>query len=518
MRVFLMKVFWGIFAGVALVGFASCAGTQQEAEREVKEEKAGKVETAELDTTAAQTGQKTTKKTENAIPDSYKALEFLPYSYETPDPLAYRVVLSDSVTGYIVSDTTLPLSSLAIFFRESTVPAELGEAAAKEVLSGMFRNGGTKELSPSALDDSLDFISAKIGGSLGSLSSSVEVNSLSRDFYETALLAREIFTKPAFDSSRLELQKAAFVEAYEHRFDSPSDVLKALRYKVNYAPSPRLWDVRAEEYAKVSRADLLKAAPGKFNPGRVIFAYAGDLPRDSVLAFLKQYFAGWQVDTTAKRDSAERLKLLRKPGIFAVEREVTQANISLNQPFLRRPHPDYYPAAVASFILGGGSFSSRLMERVRSDEGLVYGISSRVGNSFDDTTLTTIFLQTKADQAPKALEIIFAEIRKLAEGGPTGEELAQAKKTLIESLPSQFPDAEETAVTFASNEYTGRKFDHYKEYVEEISAVTAEQVKQMIAKYFDPEKMTISIVGPRAAFEALPNVQVIPIDSLEMRP
>lgn len=503
-----------IFAGFALIGLASCAGTQAETAKE-----SGKVEpAAKLDVTAAQPEQKTTQKTEDSLPASYKALSFPEFHYETPDPLAYRVVLSDSVTGYIVSDTTLPLSSLSIFFREATVPSELGEAAAKEVLSGMFRNGGTKELSPSAVDDSLDFISAKIGGSLGSLSSSVEVNSLSRDFYETALLARDIFTKPAFDSARLELQKAAFVEAYEHRFDSPSDVLRALRYKVNYASSPRLWDVRAEEYAKVSRADLLKAAPGKFNPGRVIFAYAGDLPRDSVEAFLKQYFAAWQVDTTAKRDSAERLKLLRKPGIFAVVREITQANISMNQPFLRRPHPDYYPAAVASFILGGGSFSSRLMERVRSDEGLVYGISSRVGNSFDDTTLTTIFLQTKAEQAPKALEIIFAEIRKLAEGGPTEEELAQAKKTLIESLPSQFPDAEETAVTFATNEYTGRKFDHYKEYVAEIGAVTAEQVKEMIAKYFDPEKMTISIVGPKAAWETLPNVQVVPLDSLEMRP
>lgn len=511
-----MKALLKVFAGFALFGLASCAGTQ--GAEETPEAKVTEPAAAKPPVTEAQTALEPAKKSGSSIPDSYKDLTFPEFSYETPDPLAYRVVLSDSVTGYIVTDTTLPLSSLSILFREATVPAEIGEAAAKEVLSGMFRNGGTKGLSPSAVDDSLDFISARIKGSLASLSSTVEVNALSRDFYETALLARELFTKPGLDSARLEIQKAAFVEAYEHRFDSPSDVLRALRYKVNYEKSPRLWDAKAEEYAKVSREALLKLAPGKFNPSRVIFAYAGDLPRDSVEAFLKKYFEEWKVDTLAKRDEAERLKLLRKPGTFAVEREITQANISLNQPFLRRPHKDYYPAAVASFILGGGSFSSRLMERVRSDEGLVYGISSGVGNSFDDTTLTTIVLQTKAEQAPKALEIVFAEIRKLAEGGPTEQELLQAKKTLIESLPSLFPDAEETAVTFATNEYTGRQFDHYKQYVEEISAVTAEQVKEMIAKYFDPAKMTISIVGPKAAWETLPDVQVIPLDSLEMRP
>ncbi len=57
--------------------------------------------------------------------------------------------------------------------------------------------------------------------------------------------------------------------------------------------------------------------------------------------------------------------LLKKPGVYAVEKDITQANISMNQPFVKRPHPDYYPTAVASFILGGGSFSSRLTSKIR---------------------------------------------------------------------------------------------------------------------------------------------------------
>ena len=451
-------------------------------------------------------------------PAKYQDIQYPEFKYVVPRPETYRVVISDSITGYIVEDKSLPLASLSVMFREYTVPKSAEEIAAKEILSGMFKNGGSKVMSAQAIDDSLEFISAGIGGGVGTRSSHFSVNSLSRDFYSTANMARDIFTKPAFDSARLEIQKANFVTAYERRFDTPAAVLGALKAKVNYQSSPRLWDANAEEYKKVSVADLQKFAPGKFTPNRIVFSFAGDLPRDSVIAFLTDYFKNWNVETAKTLDTAETTILLNKPGIYGVDREVTQANIALNQPFIKRPHPDYYKAVVASFILGGGSFSSRLMEQVRSNNGLAYSIYSTVGNSYNDTALTTIALQTKIESAKQALDLIKQEIEKLAAEGPTEAELALAKKTLIESLPSMFSTAEETAGTFADNEFVGKKMDHFDEYVREINAVTAEDVKAMTAKYFDYSKMTISVVAPKAVLESLGNVTIIPLDSLEMRP
>jgi zinc protease len=184
---------------------------------------------------------------------------------------------------------------------------------------------------------------------------------------------------------------------------------------------------------------------------------------------------------------------------------------------VKRPHPDYYPAAVASFILGGGSFTSRLMNRVRSDEGLAYSVYSTVGNDYRDTAMTTIALQTKVESVDFALKLIFEEVEKLAKEGPTAEELEQAKKALIESLPSLFDSPASTATIFAKGELLGKTFDHYLDYVKEISAVTPEQVKAMIAKYFARDKMTISIVGPVSKFDALKPFTVIPQDSLDFR-
>ena len=316
--------------------------------------------------------------------------------------------------------------------------------------------------------------------------------------------------------------KTNFVTAYEQRYDTPAKVLSALRQKANVLPCPRLWDANSEEYKKVSVDDLKRLSQGAFAKGRVVFALSGDIDRDSAVTVLKDFFAKWNVaglDPKAKPlfSAPEPLSFVNKPGIYVVDKDITQANISLNQPFVKRPHPDYYPTAVANFILGGGSFSSRLMTRVRSDEGLAYHISSRAGNDYRDTAMISINLQTKVESASLALKLIYEEIEKLAKEGPSEEELAMAKKTLVESLPSEFDSPASTAAIFASNELIGKSFDHYLDYVKEINAVTAEQVKAMIAKYYAKDKMTISVVGPVSKLDALKPFTVVPLDSLDFR-
>ena len=456
------------------------------------------------------------EKKETSVPETYKAIVFPKYEYKTPNPADYRVVISDSITGYIVSDSTLPLAAFSVIFKEESNSENTAEAAVLELLSGMYRKGGTKNLSADAIDDSLEFISAKISGSISSKYSDFSVASLSRDFYNTALLAKEIFTNPAFEGKKLETQKAAFINASEHKYDTPSAILSALRTKVNYKKNNRLLNPNKQEYERVTDADLKKYGADKFKSGRIIFAFAGDLPKDSVYAFLKKYFETWPLKNQ-KENSVADYSFLNKSGFYAVEKEITQANISLNQPFLKRPHKDYYPAVVASFILGGGGFSSRLTTKVRSENGLAYSIYSNVGNSYKDSTLITIALQTKAESTPFALQLIKEEIERMKNEEVSEEELELAKKTLIESLPSMFSTPKDIAFIFAENEFEGKSMNHFQEYIEEINNVTAKQVQEMIRKYFDWSKMTISIVGPKKAFESFENIQVLSLDSLEFR-
>ncbi len=453
----------------------------------------------------------------SAIPASYKDVQFPEFVYVAPHPRDYRVEVAPGITGYIASDRSLPLVNFTVYFEESSLPSVLKDEAANSMVSSMLRRGAGGGIAPHDLDDSLEFISAGISTSAGTFSSMFDIDCLSKDFKNLLDLSRKVLTAPGFDKDQLEIVKAGFVTSYDRRYDTPAKVLSALKAKVNYQDNPRLWDANGDEYKAVTAEDVKRLAAGTFSSKRIVFALSGDVDRDSSIAMLKEFFAGWKVEPAAEKPAPKPLSFLRKPGIYVVDKDITQANISMNQPFVKRPHPDYYPAAVASFILGGGSFTSRLMNRVRSDEGLAYSVYSAVGNDYRDTSMVTIALQTKVESVDFALKLIYEEVEKLAKEGPSEEELAQAKKSLIESLPSLFDSPSSTAIIFAKGELLGKSQDHYLDYVKEINAVTPELVKAMIAKYFDKNKMTISIVAPVAKLDALKPFTVIPLDSLEFR-
>jgi zinc protease len=210
-------------------------------------------------------------------------------------------------------------------------------------------------------------------------------------------------------------------------------------------------------------------------------------------------------------------KEIAGPSVFLSDKDITQANIILSQPFVKRPHPDYYPAAVASYILGGGSFSSRLMATVRAKEGLAYSVYSFTDSDYENVGITGVALQTKVESADTALALIKSVIDSLAQFGPTDEELAGAKKSLIESIPSMFDTPQNTASAFAVSELWGRGLDHYVQYPVKVNAVTKEQVRAMVAQYFNWNKMRISIVGPaqKLDLKRWGNVTLVPVDSLD---
>ena len=515
------------FSGFFAIGLMACSGSPEPQTEPVTS--AASADTVSAPVAEQVVADSVAKAETPAVPASYKDIQFPEYKYVAPYPKDYRVEIAPGIAGYIVSDRSLPLVNFTVYFEQPHVPMVLKDEAASSMVGSMLRRGGGGGISARALDDSLEFISAGLSSSVGTFTSTFDIDCLSKDFDNMLALAKQVLTAPAFDKEQLEILRANFLTAYDRRYDTPAKVLSALRSKVNYAPNPRLWDANAEEYKKVSVADVKRLSQGVYSSNRIVFALSGDVDRDSAVTKLKEFFEGWKIavgaaDSSAKKKAAkptvaepQPLSFLRKPGIYVVDKDITQANITMNQPFVKRPHEDYYPAAVASFILGGGSFTSRLMNRVRSDEGLAYSVYSSVGNDYRDTAMVTIALQTKVESVDFALKLIREVVQEFAEKGPTEEELSQAKKSLIESLPSLFDSPEATATIFARGELVGKTFDHYLDYVKEINAVTADQVKAMTKKYFDMDKMTVSIVAPVAKLDAVKPFTVVPLDSLEFR-
>jgi zinc protease len=274
-----------------------------------------------------------------------------------------------------------------------------------------------------------------------------------------------------------------------------------------------LWKADSANLANIKRKNLLAIRDEFFVPRRVVIAAAGDFDTDSLKNALAELFANWKKEIPG-RPQFPALEFNGQTGIFISERDITQANIIMAAPFVKRPHPDYYQAAIASYILGGSSFSSRLTSKVRTQMGLAYSIHSFAQSNYEDTGIAGIALQTKLESAKTALQLIREECLRLGAKGPTAEEPELAKKFLIESMPGMFENAEATANTFAVSELNGRSLDHYREYPEKIKAVTAEQVKAMAAKYFNPDLFKIGVVGANDKM-LLENAKTVPVGELE---
>ena len=257
----------------------------------------------------------------SGLPEHYSKIEFPEYKYVAPYPKDYRVQIAEGITGYIVSDTTLPLVDFSVYFEESNLPLVLKDEAAFEMVGSMIRRGGGGGITAHALEDSLEFVSSSISTSVGTYLSAFDINCLSTYFPEMLELARKVLTDPSFDKTQLEIIKANFVTSYERRHETPAKVLSALKSKVNYAPNPRLWNANATEYKAVTAADVKRLAKGVFSSKRIVFALAGNVNRDSAVTMLKDFFAGWKVESSAdEKAKPVPLTFARKPGVYVVDK------------------------------------------------------------------------------------------------------------------------------------------------------------------------------------------------------
>lgn len=187
-----------------------------------------------------------------------------------------------------------------------------------------------------------------------------------------------------------------------------------------------------------------------------------------------------------------------EPGVYLVDKKVSQATLRLGAPGVRRPHPDYYRLSVASYIFGSGGFSSRLVTKVRSDEGLAYDVDSYATSDYYRRGTVGVALQTKVETAPYALKLCLDEMERMAKEGITDAELEKAKDGLVKSLPSLFDTPRATAQIFAQSEIWKRDPDHFKNYVQEIRALSKDEVNDAFRRYFRRDSLRMVVVGPEA--------------------
>jgi zinc protease len=238
-----------------------------------------------------------------------------------------------------------------------------------------------------------------------------------------------------------------------------------------------------------------------FEPGRAIITVVGDVKRDEVKAQIEHALAGWAAAGSMPTFNYPAPPAAKGRTIYLIDKPgAAQSTFALGEVGPSRATPDYYALRVMNEMLGV-LFQSRLNHNIREVKGYSYGVSSNFafGRGPGPFRAGGEIVTAKSDSALIEFMKELNDIR--GPRPPSDDELAQAKASLVQSLPAQFESVGSVNGSIASIFTQGLPEDYYQQFARAVNAVTKDDVVRVAQKYIDPDHLSILIVGDRAKIE-----------------
>ncbi|MGV6852480.1 MAG: M16 family metallopeptidase [bacterium] len=429
------------------------------------------------------------------LPEHPSELKFTADKINIPERSQYRHELESGAIAYIVEDHSLPLVSVSLLSRGGEYELDKGQAGLSGMTASLMRDGGAGKLSPSELDERLDFLASSVSISIGETSSSASLSSISRNFDETFKIYSSILLQPKFDPERLAIAKNRTLEYMRKRNDDTRRIEPRFWSRLSYGDEDYTNQLATEKSINdISRSAMMKYSKQVFSRNGLVFAVSGDVDTKDIIKRLNKLVSKLPKGKHDKQIPSEFSGF--KPGLYGVNKEdVNQTRVRIGHRAVRRGNPDEMALKVMNNILGGGGFTSRIVSRVRSDEGLAYSAGSRFGFGVYRDGMFRAFFQSKNRSVPQATGIVLEEIERIRTKPVTANELDIAKNSYIGRLREVFASPTAWASRFASDELTGLNHQYWLDYAAKIEAVTAEDVQRVARQYLHPDQLKILVVG-----------------------
>ncbi|MBL8113540.1 MAG: insulinase family protein [Acidobacteria bacterium] len=436
-----------------------------------------------------------------SIPERPEALKFPEFSFTAPLAKDFKSTLKAGPAVFLAEDRELPLVTVAVTLKGGTYLDPKGKEGLSSLVGYLLTKGGTKSRKARDLDEELAFLAANLNSSIDDDRGGVTINFMSKDMDTAFMLLREVLTEPAFEEEKLKLRKDQLLSDMKSRNDDSAAIEARERNVIAYGADFYLnrFTTKAS-IESLTREDLVAFHAKWFDPRNMMVAVSGDFAKADMLKRLEALFSKWPVKgELAPGVPKPSHKLV--PGSYIVDKDVNQGRVTILLPGLDRNDPDVFAAAVMNQVLGGGGFTSRITNRVRSDEGLAYSAGSVLPQGAWYPQPMAAFFQSKVRTVAFASQIVLEEMKKMKDGEVTAEELKTVKTNLLETFPRRFATKQQIVGTFLDEEFTGRaKTDplYYTNWRGNVEKVTTADVKRTAARLLAPDAVTLVVVGKKA--------------------
>ena len=346
-----------------------------------------------------------------------------------------EAVSPGGVPFWLVEERSIPIVAVEIGFETGANIEPAGKEGVVNLLSGML-DEGAGSLDAAAFARSRDELAARFGFSSSRDAFNVSAAMLSRNLDDSVELLRLALTEPRFDDAPLTRVKAQVVAGLRQRETDPGDVASDIWSATAFPGTPygRNADGTIESVSALTADDLRAIVPAALNPAAAYVGVVGDIDAEAAGALVDRLLGDLP---GSPKPEFEKLELQAAGGVQVVRMDVPQSVAIFGHAGLLRADPDFIPAYVMNYTLGGGGFSSRLYNEVREKEGLAYSVGSYL-YPLDRAGLYLGQVASSNDRIARSLELIRAEWTRMANEGVTPEELEAAKKYLTGAYALRF--------------------------------------------------------------------------------
>ncbi len=426
---------------------------------------------------------------------------------EAKRPVPTRAVLPNGMTVIVEEDHSNHTVALTGLTRAGSMYDPEGKYGLADMTAGMLERGTTTK-SALQLALTLEAVGAGVGIAANDESADFNGQCLTKDFGLTLATLADELQRPAFPADQLERLRGETLSGLEQaRQDTGGTGGAGTQASIAFADAlyPKghpFWSPTIDQseaaIKTLSVADLKGFYGTYYRPDTTTLVVVGDVNTQDALAAIKTAFGGWpkpatpapafQIADVPLPATAPPTQVIALPG-------TSQTSILWGYPGqLKRDAPDFYPAYLMNYILGGDTFGSRLGKTIRDQSGLAYTVYS-----FDDATHGAgpfeVFLGTNPNNAQRALyelKQITAQMRKT---GVTPDEVRQAKAYLTGSYPLRLETNAGVAGQLLVAEDYGLGLDYIQKRAAIINAVSVDQVNAAVQKYLQPDKAVLVIAG-----------------------
>ncbi len=392
-----------------------------------------------------------------------------------------------------VNTPELPIVDIALTFdagsaRDGALPG------LSSVMHGLM-DKGTGQMNADEVASRFEDVGAQFGVSVDLDRSSATLRSLSNEelFNQALDMYIAVVSKPSFPSRDFERDKKRLLVSLQEGQQRPGEIVSRTFFDLLYGEHPygQPSNGTEESVGRISLQDVKQFHAQYIVAANSVLAIVGDLSRQQAESIALKISQSLPVGKLPAPPVAVKKSSLAKKH---VDFPSQQAHVRMGQTGIQRGHPDYFNLYVGNHVLGGGGFTSRLVEEVRSKRGLSYSVYSYF-LPYRQQGPFMLGLQTRSDQVTEAIQVCRQVLAGYIEKGPTEDELALSKQSIINSFPLRIDSNKDLLGYLSMIGYYDLPLNYLSDFSENIKRVSLQDVKKAFREHLDLDSFVTVVVG-----------------------